>query len=247
MTITAALNAIDSDAAKKLFTDLYGSGEAIFSEQKNRYTALIEQFRKRFGDMDIHIFSSPGRTEIGGNHTDHNHGKVLAASIQLDCIAAVSPNDMGMIHICDSTYNEDYAIHIGSTMPFAGEKGSSALIYGIVEGFKQNGYKVGGFCGCFTSQVIAAAGVSSSAAFEMMICQIINDLYNGGTIPVEKLARIGQYAENVYWKKASGLLDQIACGFGGLVAIDLENPAVLSVEKIPFDFTTWNYRIRNYR
>ena len=243
MTTHDAIKALDSAGIKKTFAELYGSGESTFAEQKNRYTGLLAQFRRRFGEMEIRLYSSPGRSEIGGNHTDHNHGKVLAASIQLDCIAVVSPNDTNIIHICDSIYNEDYTVDTDATLPHDGEKGSSALVRGIADGFKKAGFAIGGFYGCFASQVIPAAGVSSSAAFEMLICHILNDLYNGGSIPVEKLARIGQYAENTYWGKISGLLDQMACGSGGLIAIDFANPAAPLVEKIPFDFIAWNYRL----
>jgi galactokinase len=242
MTINAAIGALDSVEIKKLFAELYGVGESIFTEQKKRYTDLIGQFRKRFGDREIGIFSSPGRSEIGGNHTDHNHGKALAASVQLDCISVISPNDHNTIHICDSAYNEDYSIDAAAP-PCGYEKGSSALIRGILEGFKKEGHKAEGFYGCFSSQIIPASGLSSSAAFEMLICHIINQLYNGGHIPIEKMARIGQYAENVYWKKASGLLDQIACGFGGFIAIDFENPAAPMVERIPFDFAAQDYSL----
>jgi galactokinase len=247
MTINAALQALDSAETKKLFAKLYGAEPPVFAdvfdEQKKRYAGVIGQFKKRFGDKDIRIFSSPGRTEIGGNHTDHNHGKVLAAGIQLDCIAVVSAGDDGLIHICDSVYNEDYTIDTGAAARPDGEKGSPALVRGIVEGFTKAGFNAGGFCGCFSSAIIPASGLSSSAAFEMLICRIINTLYNGGDIPIEKLARIGQYAENVWWGKASGLLDQMACGFGGLASIDFENPDSPLVEKIPFDFAAQEYRL----
>jgi galactokinase len=170
-------------------------------------------------------------------------GKVLAASINLDCIAVVSPAADNSIHIYDRAYNEDYGINCGDTTPRSGETGSPALIRGIIEGFKKKGFHAGGFFACLSSQVIPAAGVSSSAAFEMLVCYIINVLYNGGVIPIEKLARIGQFAENAYWGKASGLLDQMACGYGGLVSIDFENPATPLVEQIPFDFAAQGYRL----
>jgi galactokinase len=251
MTVNAALQVLDSAEIKKLFAELYGTEPPVFSaaptdifaEQKKRCTDLIKQFRNRFGDKDIRIFSSPGRTEIGGNHTDHNHGKVLAAGIQLDCIAVVSAGGDGLIHICDSVYNENYTIDTGAAARPNTEKGSPALVRGFVEGIQKSGFKTGGFCGCFSSAIIPASGLSSSAAFEMLICRIINIFYNGGDIPIEKLARIGQYAENVWWGKASGLLDQMACGFGGLTAIDFENPDSPLVEKIPFDFSAQGYRL----
>jgi len=246
MTIHAANNTLSSHETQRLFASLYGSGQVIFEEQRKRYADLIALFSNRFGDMDVQIFSSPGRSEIGGNHTDHNHGKVLAASIQLDCIAVVSPSVDGIIHICNSTYNEDYTIVINNVASSVGNKGaigSIALISGIVEGFRKAGLKVGGFYGCFASDVIPASGVSSSAAFEMLVCQIINELYNGAAVPVEKLASIGQYAENVWWGKASGLLDQMACGFGGLVSVDFINPDAPLAEQIPFDFDALGYRL----
>jgi galactokinase len=236
MTANAVINALGSAGVKKLFAELYGSDETVFAEQKKRYTDLIEAFRRRFGEMEISLWSSPGRSEICGNHTDHNHGKVLAASVQLDTIAVVSPNFSNKFQIFDSAYNEDYTIDVNDTRRIDGEKGSPALVRGIAEGFKNAGFRAGGFCACFSSRIIPASGVSSSAAFEMLICQILNGFYNSGAIPVEKLAKIGQYAENVYWKKASGLLDQIACGFGGLIAIDFETPDAPLIEKIPFDF-----------
>jgi len=243
MTINAAIETLSSAETQKLFISLYGNEQAILEEQKKRYSDLIEQFENRYGEMDICIFSSPGRTEIGGNHTDHNHGKVLASSIQLDCIAVVAPATDGLIHFCDKAYNEDYTVDIADISPSNGGKGSPALLRGIIDGFRKADYKVGGFYGCFASDVIPASGVSSSAAFEMLVCQIINELYNGAAIPVEKLASIGRHAENMWWGKASGLLDQMACGIGGIVAIDFENPDAPLVEKIPFDFNALGYRL----
>jgi len=243
MTIDAAIETLSSAETQKLFINLYGNAQAILEGQKKRYCDLIEQFRNRYGDMDICIFSSPGRTEIGGNHTDHNHGKVLASSIQFDCIAVVAPAADGLIHFCDKVYNEDYTIDIVNINPPNGEKGSPALIRGMMDGFRKADYKVGGFYGCFASDVIPASGVSSSASFEMLVCQIINELYNSGIIPVEKLASIGRHAENVWWNKASGLLDQMACGIGGIVSIDFENPDSPLVEKVPFDFNALGYRL----
>jgi len=243
MGINTALKALASTETQKLFARLYGNEQAIFEKQKKRYGDLVERFRNRFGDMDIQIFSSPGRSEICGNHTDHNNGKVLAASIQLDCIAVIAPAADGLIHFCDNDYHEDYTVDVGDMNPPNGEKGSLALIRGIIDGFKKAGYKVGGFYGCFASDIIPASGVSSSAAFEMLVCQIINELYNGAALPVEKLASVGRYAENIWWGKASGLLDQMACGIGGLVAIDFKNHDAPLVEQITFDFDASGYRL----
>lgn len=243
MTVVAALGALSSAQTQTTFASLYGNGQAVGEQQQKRYGDLLERFRDRFGDRDVRVFSSPGRSEICGNHTDHNHGKVLAASIQLDGIAVVAPAPDGRIHICDCTYNEDYTVDVNSITAPDGGKGSPALLCGIIDGFRKAGHRVGGFYGCFASDVIPAAGVSSSASFEMLLCHIINDLYNDGAIPVTQCARIGQHAENTWWGKASGLLDQMACGCGGLVAIDFENPAAPVAEHIPFDFDAQGYRL----
>lgn len=232
---------------ENLFVQLYGSDPSELKAQKERYTNLILSYAKRYNtdaeSNSIRLFSSPGRSEISGNHTDHNLGKVLAASIQLDCIGAVETTNTDIITIYDLTYNEDYHININETQRVSGENGSIALVRGLLQAFKNKGYKIGGFNSCFSSSVIAAAGVSSSASFEMMICIIISNLFNKGTIPVNEFASMGQFAENNYWDKSSGLLDQMACAFGGLISIDFANPASPLVEKIPFDFSKENYNL----
>ncbi|MCR4714160.1 MAG: galactokinase [Treponemataceae bacterium] len=222
---------------------LYGSAQEA-EKQAERYKKLLQEYSKRYGTPEdsnsIRLFSSPGRTEICGNHTDHNLGKVLAASIHLDCIGAVEPAD-DTITVHDITYNEDFSIDIKDTSRKAGETGSAALIRGMLQALKEKGLKTGGFKACFQSDVIAAAGVSSSASFEMMIGTIINHLYNDGKLPVSVLASAGQYAENKYWDKGSGLLDQTACATGGMVTIDFENPVNPAVKKLNFNFTAQGY------
>jgi galactokinase len=233
---------LESPALRALFSELYGPG--LFSAQKARYAALAEQFRGRFGGGALRLFSSPGRSEIGGNHTDHNHGKVLGASIQLDCIAAAAKTGDNRISIHDENYGEDYCIDLGGDLsPQPGEKGSAALVRGIAAGFKNpalsgGGFRLGGFSACVDSQVLPGSGLSSSAAFEMLIGGILNVLYNDGKLPVEKLAVMGQYGENKYWGKSSGLLDQMTCGAGGMAAIDFEEPSAPVLERIPFDFAS---------
>jgi len=246
---------------RELFELLYGTDRSILTAQERRYEALAEQWHKRYGTDDkdadsasLRFFSSPGRSEIGGNHTDHNFGKVLAASIRQDCIAAVRATDDNTVYVYDPGYNADYSINIGGNETSAScgtntenssreEKGSAALIRGIVQGFKNAGYKTGGFKACFTSDVIAAAGVSSSASFEMLICIILNNLFNDGKIPLTAFPAIGSFAENRYWNKKSGMLDQTACVLGGLIAIDFKNPAQPLIEKIPFDFDKEEYAL----
>ena len=243
MNANELLAYISSPNTQNRFAALYGSDKNTLALQTQRYNSLVEAFCKRYGDGNIRLFSSPGRSEIGGNHTDHNLGKVLAASIQLDCIGAVEQTGDGIITICDLTYNEDYSIDTNQTVRIEGEKGSIALVRGMIEGFKRAGFKVGGFKGMFTSSVIAAAGVSSSASFEMMICLILNQLYNDGKISVCQMATAGQFAEQKYWDKGSGLLDQMACASGGLVTIDFENPTSPASEKLDFDFSKENYNL----
>ena len=246
---------------RELFELLYGTDRSVLAAQERRYEALAEQWHTRYGTDDkdadsasLRFFSSPGRSEIGGNHTDHNFGKVLAASIRQDCIAAVRATDDNTVYVYDPGYNADYSINIGGNETSAScgtntenssreEKGSAALIRGIVQGFKNAGYKTGGFKACFTSDVIAAAGVSSSASFEMLICIILNNLFNDGKIPLTAFPAIGSFAENRYWNKKSGMLDQTACVLGGLIAIDFKNPAQPLIEKIPFDFDKEEYAL----
>ncbi len=226
------------------FTDVYGTDTALALQAKERFATLAAAFEKRYGisasDSSLRYFTSAGRTEIGGNHTDHNWGKVLAASIELDCIGVVAPAE-DTITIVDLVYNEDFEINVNDSTRHPEEKGSIALLRGIVQAFKDRGHNVGGFKAAFSSTVIAAAGVSSSASFEMMLCQILNCLYNNGELSVPERAICGQFAENKYWDKASGLLDQMACATGGMVAMDFGNPAAPVVEPIPFDFGAQGY------
>lgn len=230
---------MDFKRFESTFTKLYGKD---LDSQYQRYQKLEDAYKARFNSDGTHLryFTSPGRSEIGGNHTDHNLGKVLAASIQLDCIGAVEQTE-NTVTIFDLTYNEDYSINVNDTARVANETGSIALVRGILDGFKKFGYKVGGFNSCFTSSVIAAAGVSSSASFEMMICAILNILYNESKIPLSKLVAIGQYAENVYWDKASGQLDQTACAHGGMICIDFENASEPDTRSVNFDFSAQGY------
>jgi len=223
---------LQKESVKKLFTELYGEG----NEQDNvqRYLHLAKGFAGNFGDVEFELFSSPGRTEIGGNHTDHNHGKVLAGSVNQDCICAAKKNDSDKIHIISETFHQDFIIDLNHLEADGKTTGTVPLIKGILAGFKERGFKIGGFDAFTTSNVISAAGVSSSASFEMLICSILNYFFNDNKMTVTNYAHAGRYAENKYWNKASGLLDQMACASGGIVTIDFadcENP---KVERIDF-------------
>lgn len=201
-----------------------------------RYENVLQGFVREFGKKDVKLFSSPGRTEISGNHTDHNNGKVLGGSINLDCIAAATYNDSNFVNIVSESFSQKFKIDINDIAPGIEKAGTTELLKGILAGFKERKADIGGFDAYITSNVISSAGVSSSAAFETLICQIINTLFNDGKLSKTDYAYIGKYAENHYWDKASGLLDQMCCAYGGLISIDFENPDMPKVNEIDFDF-----------
>lgn len=201
-----------------------------------RYENVLQGFVREFGKKDVKLFSSPGRTEISGNHTDHNNGKVLGGSINLDCIAAATYNDSNFVNIVSESFSQKFKIDINDIAPGMEKAGTTELLKGILAGFKERKADIGGFDAYITSNVISSAGVSSSAAFETLICQIINTLFNDGKLSKTDYAYIGKYAENHYWDKASGLLDQMCCAYGGLISIDFENPDMPKVNEIDFDF-----------
>lgn len=211
-------------------------GKSGVEANKERYLHVMEGFEKNFGSRDIKLFTSAGRTEISGNHTDHNHGKVLAGSINLDCVAAAAANGTDEIHIISETFDQRFTIDIKNLAPSEKKAGTVDLTKGMVKGFLDMGYQIGGFDAFITSNVISAAGVSSSASYEMLICCMMNTFFNGGRMDVVTYAHIGKYAENNYWDKASGLLDQMACAVGGMITIDFKDPLKPVVEKIDFDF-----------
>ena len=234
------LQLLETEGAKHLMRQLYGE---TAEENVNRYRHVVHKFHDTFGDQDMMLFSSPGRTEISGNHTDHNHGKVLAGSINLDCVAVGAINHSSKVNIISETFNQDLTIDLNDLTPSQKKAGTVDLIKGLLKGFEESGYKIGGFDAYITSNVISSAGVSSSASFEMLLCSMINRFFNEGRMDTVAYAHIGKYAENVYWDKASGLLDQMACAVGGLITIDFLNPNEPKVEKIDFDFASRNHSL----
>ena len=238
---TDALKLLESQGAGRLMGKLYGEGSA--EQQTACYKELVEKFEKEFGDKDMMMFSSPGRTEISGNHTDHNYGKVLAGSINLDCKAAAAKNGTRKVNIVSETFNQKFSIDLDDLAPSPKMAGTVDLVKGLFKGFEEMGYEVGGFDAYVTSNVISSAGVSSSASFEMLICSMVNEFFNDNKIDVVTYAHVGQYSENHYWNKSSGLLDQMACAVGGLITIDFHNPKEPEVEKIPFDFGSHNHSL----
>lgn len=204
--------------------------------QKKRYADAAAEFEKLFGETAARFFSAPGRTEVGGNHTDHNHGCVLAAGVSLDVIAAVVPTDDGIIQVksqgfpMDTVDISDLSVHKDE------ENTSAALIRGVAAGFAKNGHKIGGFKAFTTSNVLKGSGLSSSAAFEVLIGTILSGLYNDGGVSAVEIAQLSQYAENVFFGKPSGLMDQMASSVGSFITIDFADPANPVIEAIDFDF-----------
>ena len=241
MNEAKTLELLQSEAARVRMTELYGAGHV--DENISRYEELVKKFQENFGEKDILMFSSPGRTEISGNHTDHNHGKVLAGSINLDCVGIAAKNDSSKVNIISETFNQKFTIDLNELQPSAKKAGTIDLVKGLLKGFQQSGYEVGGFDAYITSNVISSAGVSSSASFEMLLCSMLNRFFNDGRMSTVAYAHIGKYAENVYWDKASGLLDQMACAVGGLITIDFLEPAEPKVEQIDFDFASQNHSL----
>ncbi|GAB4362831.1 MAG: galactokinase [Calditrichia bacterium] len=229
----------------EMVSRLYGNGSEILEKQTRRYKALLERYQSAFGAAeDLHWFSSPGRTEIGGNHTDHNHGRVLAAAVNLDSIAVVGKTDGNQVIIHSEGYNQPFIVDLNNLAVCPEEeRTTSALIRGIAARFKELGYHLGGFRACITSDVLPGSGLSSSASIEVLIGSIFNHLYNEGKIDPETIALIGQYAENVFFGKPCGLMDQITCAVGGIVTIDFKEPQKPRVKKIYFDFKSRNYSI----
>lgn len=210
--------------------------------QKARYRKAEGSFAEYFGSIGEHrFFSAPGRTEICGNHTDHNNGKVFAASVDLDVIAVAEYTDDNCITIKSEGFPED-RIDLSDLSIKEEEKNSAAaLIRGVAQGFTNNGYKIGGFRAYTTSNVMKGSGLSSSAAFEVLVGTILSHLFNGGQISSVKVAQISQYAENVYFGKPSGLMDQMASSVGGFIAIDFKDNETPIIEPIPTNFEEYEH------
>ena len=225
-----------SETGGSHFGRLYGSENKIIENQINRYISALERFELFSNKANPQFFSSPGRTEIGGNHTDHNHGKVLAGAVNLDNVAVAAVNNSDMVRIESSGY-QPFTVSLSDLSPINEEKNSSAsLVRGIASKLKELGCNIGGFDAVINSNVPKGSGLSSSASFEVLIGTIFNHLFNNGNIDPIRIALISQYAENVYFGKPCGLMDQIACACGGLVTIDFANPLNPEVRKIAFDF-----------
>lgn len=200
-----------------------------------RYSELVAMFTEHFGTAPTRFFSAPGRSEICGNHTDHNHGKVLAAAVNLDIIAAVEPTSDGYVTVKSEGYPEDKIALSDLAVSESEKNTSAALIRGVLAGFMNRGLSIGGFKAYTRSDVLKGSGLSSSAAFEVLMGTILNGLYNDGAVSAVEIAQIAQYSENVYFGKPSGLMDQMASSVGGFTKIDFADPENPVIEAISLD------------
>ena len=224
---------------KENLQKIYGETE----KSSARFAHLGEKFAEIYKHDHAEYFTSPGRTEIIGNHVDHNGGKVIAGSINLDTVGAAAPNGTDVIRITSEGYRDEIVVDLSKLSKKNYKKGTPALVAGMMEGAQKNGFKAAGFDAYVSTNVIAAAGVSSSASFEMLICTMIDYFFNEGKMTYNDYAKIGQYAENVYWDKASGMMDQMACAVGGPVLFNFADRNNLEYSKLDFSFGKFGHRL----
>ena len=238
------IRSLKSPEGTQRLMHLYGNRDGMLLEQTARYTGILKRHEELFHEteQEVMLISAPGRTEIGGNHTDHNRGRVLAAAVNLDTLSAVSARNDLQVHL----YSDGYApliLDLNDLAVVESEKGTTAaLVRGVAARMKELGYKIGGFNAAVTSSVASGSGLSSSAAFEVMVCAILDQLYNGFSIDFVTRAKISQYAENVYFGKPSGLLEQMGSSAGGLVTVDFRNDDP-EVRAMNFDFAKYGYAL----
>ncbi len=229
--------AADFGRLEEAAAELYAP--SAVSAQVQRYRRLFSGFAETFGPCGrAAVFSAPGRTEIGGNHTDHQHGRVLAGSIDLDIIAVAAPNGEGVIRLKSEGFPMD-VVELDDLEIHPEEYNRSvSILRGIAAWFARQGCRLEGFNAYTVSNVFKGSGLSSSAALEVLLGNIFNSLFHDGKCTPVQLAQIGQYAENVYFGKPSGLLDQMGSSMGGMVTIDFQDNDHPVVEKIDFDFAS---------
>lgn len=226
-----------NDAIARLICD------SEVTSEKKRYCDLLNKANELYSDGDYHIVSAPGRTEVGGNHTDHNKGCVVAASVNLDSVALVKVNNMKIVNFKSEGF-DILPVDLSDLSVQSNEVNKTeSLIRGIAARFVQLGYRIGGFDAVSNSKVLPGSGISSSASFEVLVGEIFNHLFNDGKINPIEIAQISQYAENEYFGKPCGLMDQMAISVGGFTAIDFKDPAKPIVEKVDFDFKKAGYHL----
>ncbi len=244
MSLTNQLkNEIQNGKFDERFKRVYVSDTEI-KAQYERFCSLCDDFDENYSnDGELRLFSAPGRTEVCGNHTDHNHGKVLAAGINLDAIALACKNDDNTVRVKSKNYAMD-TVDLSDLSVHPEESGRSpALVRGVCKGFLNYGYKIGGFDAVTASKVLSGSGLSSSAAYEVLVGAMLNYLYNDGKVDAVTIAKIAQYAENEYFGKPCGLMDQTACSVGSFVTIDFKDPKEPVIEEIKFDFASCGHSL----
>lgn len=235
---------LSKDDFRKRVEPLYGHEYNSMDHVIERFEMLLSGFQEKFNGTEVELFSTPGRTEIGGNHTDHNHGKVLAASVNLDSIACVEKIENEFITVYSNGFKDAFIVNTFDLKAKQEENGKTeALIRGVAARIKELGFKVGGLNAYIDCNVLIGSGLSSSASIEVLIGTILNHLYNDEKIGKIELAQIAQFAENKYFGKPCGLMDQIACSVGGIVAIDFQDPNYPKVEQLEFDFKRTGYSL----
>ena len=241
-TCESLRRSLSAGECDQILASLYAldGADSSLAAARARALRVVEEFQAAFSpaeDTAAALFSGPGRTEIGGNHTDHQHGRVLCGSVDLDMISCAAPNGLNVIRIISEGYPA-LEVELDQLLPRPEERNTSAaLVRGVAAKIQELGYKVGGFDAWATSSVLSGSGLSSSAAYEILVATIVDCFFGGGTLdPVER-AKVGQYAENVYFGKPCGLMDQMGSSVGGAVAIDFADPAAPVVKKVEYDFT----------
>lgn len=237
MKVKEMISAIEAGKFDENLKRVYVLDSAV-KEQRDRYVELLNTFGELFGwERDVNVVSAPGRTEVCGNHTDHNNGKVLAASINLDAIAVVSKNDDNIIRVKSQGHRMNL-VDLDDLIPNEEKFGdSTALVQGVAAGVKELGFEVKGFDACTTSDVMGGSGLSSSAAFEVLLGSILSYVYNDGKISNVDIAKISQMSENKFFGKPCGLLDQMASSVGTFVTIDFKSVLEPEIKKVDFDFS----------
>lgn len=242
MTTEVMKELLKNGTQDELLMDIY-LDENRLEYQRTRYVTAIEKFEELFGEGEASIYSAPGRSEIGGNHTDHQNGEVLAASVNLDAIAAVRARKDTLVKVVSGEYPL-ITVDLKELDKREEEEGTTlSLIKGVLAGIKEHGGILGGFETYITSDVLIGAGLSSSAAFETIIGTIVSGLYNDMKLSPVDIAIIGQYAENVYFGKPCGLMDQTASSVGNLVHIDFADKKNPVIEEVSCDLGMYGYSL----
>ena len=241
MKINELIKAVDNGSAEESLLGIYS--ENNIEKQKKRWLKLLRRHLELFGDRDAMVISAPGRTELGGNHTDHNHGNVIAGSVELDSLCVISKADNSLVTL-DSEGYKQIRLDVTELAVKPEEKDTTkALLRGILFRFKDLGYRIGAFNCNMDSEVLPGSGLSSSASVEVLIGTALSEFFNDGDTGFVEVSQIGQYAENNYFGKACGLMDQVACAAGGVVGIDFKDPAFPIIEPVSYSFSEKGYKL----